>query len=170
MGPTSPPLPHVQQTTCPGCRGASPPPSPTRRFLGTREWDGAPGKERRAGTSFCSEESDDPQAPNLDFSNSAMFYGLGLHWEYIFPCIFQAGILGSSTIRAPLPSSLGQRSPYSALITSHSLSLACKMPLVSCVGVCLCSVSWSLKHLNNFSHEPDCNLTDLRFGVVLHWV
>lgn len=107
-----------------------------------------PGKERRAGTSFHSEESDVSQAPNLDFSSSAMFYGLGLHWEYIFPSIFQAGILGSGTIRNP--PSLGQRSPYSTLSTSssHSLSLACEMPLVLCVGMCLCSVSWLLKHLN----------------------
>lgn len=107
-----------------------------------------PGKERRAGTSFHGEESDVPQAPNLDFSSSAMLYGLGLHWEYIFPCFFQAGILGSGTIRGP--PSLGQRSPYSAFITSasHSLSLACEMPLVLCVGMCLCFVSWSLKHLN----------------------
>lgn len=107
-----------------------------------------PGKGRRAGTSFHGEESDVPQTPNLDFSSSAMSYGLGLHWEYIFSCIFQAGILGSGTISGP--PSLGQRSPYSALnaSSSHSLSLACEMPLVLCMGMCLCSVSWLLKHLN----------------------
>lgn len=68
-----------------------------------------PGKERRAGTGFCSEETDVPQAPNLDFSNSAVFYGLGFHWEWIFPCSFQAGIPRSVTIIGP--PSLSQRSP-----------------------------------------------------------
>lgn len=34
---------------------------------------GPPGKERRAGTDFRNEEKDVPQAPNLDFSNSAVF-------------------------------------------------------------------------------------------------
>lgn len=100
---TSPFLPRVQQTTCPGCCGATlPPPHPPGN-----SW--VPGKGRRAGTSFHGEESDVPQTPNLDFSSSAMSYGLGLHWEYIFPCIFQAGILGSGTISGP--PSLGQRSP-----------------------------------------------------------
>lgn len=39
---------------------------------------GPPGKERRAGTGFCNEEKDVPWAPSLDFSNSAVFYTLGL--------------------------------------------------------------------------------------------
>lgn len=68
-----------------------------------------PGKERRASAGFCSEETGVPQAPNLDISNSAVFYGLGFHWEWIFPCSFQAGIPRSVTIIGP--PSLSQRSP-----------------------------------------------------------
>lgn len=90
-----------------------------------------PGKERRADA----VRKHIPQAPNLDFSSSAVFYGLGLHWEWIFPCNFQTGILGSGTIRGP--SSLGQRVP------SCSRGLApppstCEIPLRTVCGwVCV---------------------------------
>lgn len=62
LAPASLLLPLVQQTTCPGCCGASPPPSPTGRFLGTKEWDGAPRKRKTAGASLRSEQSDVPKA------------------------------------------------------------------------------------------------------------
>lgn len=132
---------------------------------------GSPGVERRATASFHSEELHVLQAPNLDFSNSAMFYCLGLNWEYIFfSCIFQAGITGSDTIRGP--SFIGSKKPlfycHHLLLILPILCLRNAFSIIcGCVGMCVCSVSWSLKHLNNFSHEPDCNLTDLRFGAIL---
>jgi len=70
---------------------------------------GPPGKEKRTGTGFCDEEKDVSQTPSFDFSNSAVFYSRGLHWEWFFPCSFQAGIPRSVTIIGP--SSLSQRSP-----------------------------------------------------------
>lgn len=45
---------------------------------------GPPREERRAGTGFCNKEKDVPQAPRLDFSNSAVCYGLGLTGSGLF--------------------------------------------------------------------------------------
>ena len=156
FGPTGPLVPLAQQTIHPGCCGASPPPSSTRRF-----WDqGArwtlKGIEKRAGVSFCSEETAMSPAPNVDFYNTAVLYGLGLHWEWTLPHSFQTGIPWRVTLWGP--SSLGQRSPHllSWAPPSTPCPFACKCLCVFCVCVCvcvcarthLCSIFWSLKHLN----------------------
>lgn len=86
--------PLLQQNTCPGCCGASPPLPSTRRFWVPRSRIGS-GEERRAGVSFRSDVSLSPQ---LDFSNTTVFYGLGFHWAWTLPRSFQTRIPGRVTI------------------------------------------------------------------------
>ena len=108
---------------------------------------GPPGKERRTGTSFGNEEKDVPQAPNLDFSNSAVFYGLGLHWKWIFHCSFQAAIRrGDNHHRHPFVES---GKPIAALwpLPPIAYPFACEMALhIVCVCVCVCVYALSLDH------------------------
>lgn len=72
FSPTSPLL-LVHLMTCRGCYGASPPPSSIRRFLGTRQQDGAPKERKESGCSFL-QWGNKFQAPNLYFSNSIVLW------------------------------------------------------------------------------------------------
>lgn len=67
------------------------------------------GKERRAGVGFRVRKQMFPRPFTKISPNSAVFYGLGLPWGWIFPGSFQAGILRTVTIIDP--SSLNQRRP-----------------------------------------------------------
>ncbi|CAI9170226.1 unnamed protein product [Rangifer tarandus platyrhynchus] len=95
--------------------------------------------------------------PNVGFYNTAVLYGLGLHWEWTLPHSFQTGIPWRVTFWVP--------SHWVREVHSCSHGLLPPLPVPSpvnafvylCVCVCVCArarvrayalIFWSLKHLN----------------------
>ena len=109
------------------------------------------GIEERTGVSFCSEETAMSPTPNVGFYNTAVLYGLGLHWEWTLPHSFQTGIPWRVTFWVP--------SHWVREVHNCSRGLLPPLPVplpvnafVYCVCVCVCVCVRAPLMLLSFGH------------------